>query len=160
MINETIFNTFAERLQHIIKVFGFEKNKKGFAKKCGISGNQIYNYADGSQEPGTKFYRGLKESYPEVSIDWLISGQGRPFIEGQLDNVVELKHEQVIREFKDKDFALELNQALVALEKRSLKEFYKVGGYITGLVDQPERRREDVGPPDGMEERRRALGED
>jgi hypothetical protein len=79
----------------------------------------------------------------------------------------------VIRKFDDKEFALEITNALVSLEKLSLKEFYKLGGYIkaiaeTGVAVEPDRRQsqrrqKDLGPPDGMErrsgnDRRKALG--
>lgn len=78
MTNETNNNGFTDRLKQIIAVAGIEK--KVFARQCGISPNQLYNYLNGSQEPGTKFYRGLKTTIPSINIDWLITGQGSPNI--------------------------------------------------------------------------------
>lgn len=75
-----------------------------------------------------------------MSIDWLILGQGEPYLSraGPVSTVIDLQHDRVIRQFDDKQFALEINQALVALEKASTKEFYKLGGYIKAKLEQVE----------------------
>lgn len=164
MTNETNFTDFKSRLDYIISKSGVDK--KIFAKQCGISENQIYNYLKRDQEPGTKFYRGLKENYPKVSIDWLISGIGNPFIDfkgEQGGNILDLKHERVIREFRDKECALEINRALVALERTSSKEFYKLAGVIQDRVERQVKyysdrrrgadRRQNKEPYDGKEQR-------
>ena len=49
--------------------------------------------------------------------------------------MLDLKHARVIHQFDDKEFALEISQALMAMEKTSLKEFYKLGGYIKALSE-------------------------
>ncbi len=63
----------------------------------------------------------------------MVSGRGKLFLnsdDGQTDNLMDLQHERVIKEFVDKEFALEINQALLVLEKASMKEFYKLGCYM------------------------------
>ena len=186
MTSETNKSELAKRLSQIIMVSG--EDKKVFAKKCGMSANQIYNYLNGSQEPSTKFYRNLKIRYPSINIDWLISGQGSPTINekgvcdsiaeyGSADiiganeaktpkNVFDLQHEQVIRGFDDKEFAIEINAALVALEKASMREFYKLGGYIKAVAEQKTEKSQDrrkserrqkndpTGAPNGEDRRR------
>jgi transcriptional regulator with XRE-family HTH domain len=148
MTNETKNNDLGDRLKQIILNCGVEK--KMFAKKCGISPNQLHNYLNGSQEPGSKFYRGLKNKYPDVSIDWLMSGDGRPYLKKDGDqknetSMLDLQHDRVIRQFDDKKFALEISQALMAMEKASLKEFYKLGGYIKALSESGIEMRTEPG---------------
>ena len=86
-----------------------------------------------------------------------------------------MKHESIIKNFDDKEFAIEINQALVALERASIKEFYRIGGYIQAQAEQKARhstdrrnnaddRRQGTKPYTGDErrmggERRKAVGE-
>ena len=137
MTNETQISDFPARLKYLIGQSG--RPNKVFAEECGIKEKQLYIYLRGESEPGMKALRGIKENFPNISIDWLVSGQGKPFLDsetGKADNVMGLHHERVIKEFDDKEFALEINQALVVLEKTAMKEFYKLGGYIKAMAEQ------------------------
>ena len=83
MTNETNFDDFKK--PSFLHDFGGGGRKKVFAKQCGFSENMIYDYLNGSQEPGTKFYEGLKRKYPNVSVDWLLTGQGNPYLDQRKD---------------------------------------------------------------------------
>jgi len=61
-----------ERLEKIISKLALSKDE--FAKKCGISKSQLYNYLNGINEPTAKFFRQLKTIFPLVNIDWIVSG--------------------------------------------------------------------------------------
>ena len=67
---------FKERLNKIINESGDEK--KVFAEKCGKGESQLYNYLKGSQAPGFDFFNKLKKHYPQVDLEWLISGVENP----------------------------------------------------------------------------------
>ena len=63
----------------------------------------------------------------------MVSGQSKLYLdsdEGQTDNLIDLQYERAIKEFDEKEFALEINQALLVLEKTAMKEFYKFGCYM------------------------------
>lgn len=168
MTNETDKSDFPSRLEYLISESG--TTKKAFAQNCGIKEKQLYIYLKGESEPGMKALRGIKEYYPQISIDWLITGQGKAFIESwkkSTENVSDLKHGRIVREFEDKDFAMEIDQALLALEKSSQKEFYKLGGYIKALaehgIELRLQQQEDSDTWDGTErrsgkDRRKAVG--
>ena len=135
MINETKISDFPSRLKYLIGKSG--DTNKVFAKNCGIKEKQLYIYLKGDSEPGMKALRGIKLYYPAFSIDWLISGEGIPILEAKNahSDVINIQHGQVIEKFKDKQYALELNQNLVTLESLSIKEFYKVGGYVEAAIN-------------------------
>jgi transcriptional regulator with XRE-family HTH domain len=146
MTNEAKFSKFGDRLNLIIDQSGL--NKKDFAAQCGIKETQLYNYLKGTSEPNTKALRNIKTNFPDVSIDWLVSGIGEPYLRGKADtpNVVDLRHEQIIKNFEDKEYAAELNQALVSLERLSKKKFYEIGGFIKRAVfDEGGARNELTG---------------
>lgn len=146
MTNETDFTNFKGRLALFINRSGL--SKKEFAERCGIKETQLYSYLKGASEPNTKVLRNIKKEFPDICIDWLISGEGEPYFERAAElpgTVVDLQHDRVIRQFDDKQFALEINQALVMLEKVSAREFYKIGGYIKAKVEQAgQSETEDV----------------
>jgi transcriptional regulator with XRE-family HTH domain len=128
---------FKDRLKLIIDRTG--DTIVAVSKDCGVAKNTLHNYLNGSQPPKAQFLEQLKKHYTWINLNWLLVGDGEPFIEDKeqsSNNVLHLQHERVIREFDDKEFAIEINRALVALEKASMREFYKLGGYIKALAEQ------------------------
>jgi transcriptional regulator with XRE-family HTH domain len=128
---------FKDRLKLIIDRTG--DTIVAVSKVCGVAKNTLHNYLNGSQPPKAQFLELLKKHYTWINLNWLLVGDGEPFIEDKKqssNNVLHLQHERVIREFDDKEFAIEINRALVALEKASMREFYKLGGYIKALAEQ------------------------
>ncbi|BBO78607.1 hypothetical protein DSCW_60240 [Desulfosarcina widdelii] len=120
--------TFSERLNYIITKS--DVTKKDFARKCGKSEPQLYAYLNGAQLPGTDFYRKLKEEYPQVNLNWLISEEGMPLIEHMnVENslpidpavsfVFEVENELGI-ELKDKQ-----RQAVLAILRRDVNRCLK-----------------------------------
>ncbi|MEW6672628.1 MAG: helix-turn-helix domain-containing protein [Thermodesulfobacteriota bacterium] len=67
---------FKDRLSLIIETLGVDK--KVLAKQCGIGRATIFNYLNGNNVPDIKFLNELKKHYPQVNIDWLITGVGDP----------------------------------------------------------------------------------
>ncbi len=140
MTNELEKLDFPARLEALIDHTGLPK--KVFAKNCGIKEKQLFVYLRGEAEPGMKALRGIKEYYPNVSIDWLISGIGPSYLEQKKpapSTVQDIKYESVLNEFEDKDFAIKVNQALAAIEKLSMKVFYEVGGYIKRAAQEAKQ---------------------
>ncbi len=70
--------TFPSRLNKIIKYYGLKK--KDFTDLCGISKNQLYNYLKHDQLPNTKVFQSIKDNFPEIHLDWLITGTGSMLI--------------------------------------------------------------------------------
>ena len=77
-----------DRLNLIIETIGVDK--KDLAEQCGIARATIFNYLNGKSVPDAKFLHELKKHYPQVNLDWLITGEGEQYLynkEGS-DNVV------------------------------------------------------------------------
>ena len=64
------------RLKDILNSIGIDKPT--IAKQCDISLAQLYNYLSGKQPPNSSFLKLLKDHYPWINLDWLISGEGNP----------------------------------------------------------------------------------
>lgn len=86
MTNDTENNDFVARLNSIIGKSG--DNKKTFAKKCGVSEKQLYIYLKGTSEPSMRFFVSVKDQYPWVNIEWLISGNGEEPLKAGSCNVI------------------------------------------------------------------------
>jgi len=64
--------SIADRLEKFIKT---EKlSKSAFAQKIGIQRSTLAHFFSGRNKPSSDFFLKIKESYPELDLNWLISG--------------------------------------------------------------------------------------
>lgn len=80
--------SIAERFEALIKVLKHD-NASGFAAEIGTSTTVIYNILNARNEPSMQIIRKIKERYPQVNLDWLIIGNGKPLSSEALDNIAE-----------------------------------------------------------------------
>jgi len=137
MTNDIKKTEFIDRLKEVI---GESKDSvKAFAEKCGVSEAQIHKYKRGEQEPGMRFFAAMKDKYPWVNIDWLITGHGEPTIDAIRENghgnVIDIQHAEIIKDFDDKPTAKEMNMDLLVIEKTSKAAFREMGIYIKGAAN-------------------------
>ena len=72
--------------------------------------------------------------HQNVSLDWIFYGKETVSFENA--NLIDLKHFDVVREFNDRETALEINQNLKSIEDISPKKFYEIGGYVKGTLNE------------------------
>ena len=48
-----------------------------FARKLETVDNNIYNYEGNRTKPNTDFLESLKKLFPDLNLNWLISGEGK-----------------------------------------------------------------------------------
>lgn len=64
----------------------FELNVSSFSKSIGLTGNvTIHKIVKGESSPSFATLSKIKETYPEVNIDWILSGEGDMLITNQKD---------------------------------------------------------------------------
>ena len=67
--------SIADRLEKFIAT---EKlSKSAFAQKIGIQRSTLAHFFSGRNKPSSDFFFKNKESYPELDLNWLISGKKR-----------------------------------------------------------------------------------
>ena len=67
--------SIADRLEKFIAT---EKlSKSAFAQKIGIQRSTLAHFFSGRNKPSSDFFLKIKESYPELDLNWLISGNKR-----------------------------------------------------------------------------------
>ena len=67
--------SIANRLEKFIET---EKlSKSAFAQKIGIQRSTLAHFFSGRNKPSSDFFLKIKESYPELDLNWLISGKKR-----------------------------------------------------------------------------------
>tara|TARA_B100000900_G_C19977696_1_gene472444 strand:- start:133 stop:423 length:291 start_codon:yes stop_codon:yes gene_type:complete len=65
--------SIAKRLEKFIEI---EKvSKSAFAQKIGIQRSTLAHFFSGRNKPSSDFFLKIKESYPELDLNWLISGK-------------------------------------------------------------------------------------
>lgn len=67
-------NTINERINGLIKASGLSTN--AFAKKLGKPQSSIATVADGRSKPGFELLELICATFPDVSRDWLLMGEG------------------------------------------------------------------------------------
>jgi len=130
---------FKDRLNKVIKRTGLKN--KDFSAVCGLTKGQIQKYLNGSQEPKMIFFNRISENFPFINIEWLITGTGiieKNIEQGEGGQIVKLKpvvekHIDVVKQFDDHEAAVDMNQDLVFIEKKSKTKFEKVRSYIKGM---------------------------
>ena len=72
------------RIQNLID--HYELNVSSFSKSIGLTGNvTIYKIVKGESAPSFATLLKIKESYPEVNIDWILTGEGNMLIDNKKD---------------------------------------------------------------------------
>jgi transcriptional regulator with XRE-family HTH domain len=68
----------SERVSELITSLGFE-NKAQFANAIGVTKGTVSLVTRGERAVGASFLAKLKQKFPEVNLDWLLSGTGEVF---------------------------------------------------------------------------------
>jgi len=67
----------SERLKSLRKKLGL--TQKQMASIMGTNYGSICEYEKGKYVPNAELLSNLKNTFPEINMDWLISGEGSPF---------------------------------------------------------------------------------
>lgn len=66
------------------------KSGKSFAESIGLSrSDRIYNILNGRNNLSPALARMIKTTYPEVSMEWLLTGKGEMLVEGKIESYKE-----------------------------------------------------------------------
>ena len=67
-------NTFKERIKSLRKHVGL--TQKEFTEKTGITQSSFSKYENGLRFPEYDFFLKIHKTFPEINIEWLITGLG------------------------------------------------------------------------------------
>jgi transcriptional regulator with XRE-family HTH domain len=134
---------FYERFKKVIKYSGLSKEK--FADKTGLSRAQVFRLAkEGEHNPISETLKKIKDSFPEINLNWLMSGDDEMLSyeteESHRRDVIEIdkiikKHINIISEFTDHQKALDANNNLIFLEKNHPDLYEKALEYINDMIN-------------------------
>ena len=65
----------AKRLEKFIQIK--KLSKSAFAQKIGIQRSTLAHFFSGRNKPSSDFFLKIKETYPDLDLNWLISGKNR-----------------------------------------------------------------------------------
>lgn len=71
-----------ERIKHIRTLLG--KSQKEISDDISYSQSNLSQVENGVNEPGSSLLRRLSQKYPQINVDWIITGAGNP-IKGERD---------------------------------------------------------------------------
>ena len=79
MHNNYLHNTYnmKDRIRKVMEYAGL--SQQDFAARCGISPSSLSGIFNGRTEPSKKHVAGVHEAFPEVSVGWLMFGEGEMF---------------------------------------------------------------------------------
>jgi len=75
------------RLRHLRELLGYKGQQQDFADKVGLTQQSISNMERNKTEPASKSLNKIQQAFPQVNINWLVSGQGQPLAESQQPRV-------------------------------------------------------------------------
>ena len=104
-----ISKNFSDRIIELMRKFGFGERDQGkFANKIGISPSYFSEVLNLKTGPSFNLIYGISNKFPEVNMDWILSGKGN-MIRGSgrdvYNNVIEgsCRAAENISEFKSRD---------------------------------------------------------
>jgi len=65
---------FSARLKSVIK--RSQLNRDAFAEKTGVSRRHLFNYLGETSTPTADFFQAVKDAFPWVNIEWMVTGIG------------------------------------------------------------------------------------
>lgn len=151
-------------LDRFYQLIGSDK-QKDIAKLLGILPQDVSN----RKKRGTlrKLIVNWLDENRHVDSEWLLYGtspkpndcvcEETDHYDSEQNNVVELQHIDVIKNFIDKPKALEINKALSELEKIDMREYYEICGMIKQALSNAKRKAltDRAGPDRRVGERRK-----
>ena len=135
--------TFSDRVKYIRGNI----RQKDFAEMLEVSLGAVQHWEIDNQLPRGDVLIKIRDRF-NVDLNWLLTGDGNPYIgknknieepelsqqTNQHQNVIEIQHIDIVRNFKDKPRAKAINQALLELERTSPSAFEAIESYIKGMV--------------------------
>lgn len=112
-----------ERVSSLIKATGLSTN--AFAKKLGKPQSSVAVIADGRSKPGFELLELICSTYPEVSRDWLLMGEGEMY---RKDSSTNLPEDDYL-----KDHIVNLEESFRRLSDRFDNELLAKNQQIAGL---------------------------
>lgn len=71
------------RLRYLRELLGYKGQQQDFAHKVGLTQQSISNMERDKTEPASKSLNKIQQAFPQVNINWLVSGQGQPLAGAQ-----------------------------------------------------------------------------
>ena len=110
-----------QRIESVIEWSGLSAN--AFAKRIGYkSGGSIYNKKDGSRSINLKLITKIANEFPQISKDWLLTGNGSMLLEYKTDRpdqIIEEPSNLIINNKTFDTMTLDaLNRMLTIIEKQ------------------------------------------
>jgi len=94
-LREQMIEGVSERINELIELLGFD-NMQAFANKCLIEPNSIHRLARKKKAvPSFEFLARMLVVFPQVNVNWIISGEGPPLIDWHLLDVVIGRNEAI-----------------------------------------------------------------
>ena len=87
----------AKRLEKFIEIK--KLSKSAFANKIGIQRSTLAHFFSGRNKPSSDFFLKIKETYPDLDLNWLISGKKRN--KSKKNQTIEKKIKSVIILYDD-----------------------------------------------------------
>lgn len=78
IIMETEFQMFGDRLKLLREIKRLTQDK--LANLTQTSKGNISNYESNNRKPGSEFLSSLSKTYPDININWLLTGEGSMFL--------------------------------------------------------------------------------
>lgn len=130
-------NIFSDRLSRLIIHLGYKNRQQSkFAEDIGVPQSTVSEIINSKKDPTLPFLFGIANKWPQININWLLTGNGNMVIPQDSDNEIDISHINIVRQFINKDDAYEINFKLAEIEKENLIEF----GHIKGVVSEVHRK--------------------
>ncbi len=136
MSSEITQKEFGNRLKQLRKAIGL--SQKEMANRLNIAVSTYQHYERGERTAPISLIPALTAI--GVSSEWLLNGTGEIFQQQNNPhvndtNIVEMKHIELVKKFKDQQRAVSINEILIEIEQLDINALRDVEIYLRGLAN-------------------------
>jgi hypothetical protein len=126
------------------------KKDKDCAEALGVATSTLHNWKKRNTIPIQELYSFSIDK--SISLDWLLTGRRDTVSSDKENNIVALKHMDLVKNFADQKTAFNINKNLQVIEKFDTNEFKRINIEVEGIASYLTRSR---GGTENVENRRK-----
>lgn len=118
--------TFGQRLKLLIKHYRYTQDE--FAGIIGTSKTNLFNYFSDKTKPNIEVVAKLKKHFPDMDIEWLITGERKMLLNDDLEEAKQTKEAKEPKSLygfkeiiKEKEKRIAVLEELVKIQRETIK---------------------------------------
>lgn len=149
-LKDGYFEGKEERRRKIAALFGYDGSQAGKTYDDFLQLGHSIMFVEQSKRPDREAIHSSVEMKWEKELLPEETENSPPTSHMQNNNVIDLAHQDIIRKFKNKKLACEINEMIVEIEASDPEMLFEIKGYLKALRNESRKRKQKKIPGNGV----------